>query len=933
MRPHAHAQEKVARRAAPRARGALPRETDALAVANTGRDPHAEPPRRAAVLRCDLDRPLAPLVRLGERDLDLGLEVGPGGRHARAARSRAAEQVVGLEAGARIAEDCAEEVREGAGVAESGARLARVHPLEPTRALPAVLETRPLRTDRVVALALLGIGEDLVGLVDLLEALLSFGTLVDVRVMLPREAAVCLLDLLGARVLRDAEGLVVVLVFDRHTGPPLVRRRWDDGHARRLDLRWRHMRLSRLERDLQDLIDVLDRPHFDGLEHLVRHVDEILFVLLRKDEGLDARAVRGQQLLLYTADRQHAATQRDLAGHGDVASNAASGEGRHDGRGHRHAGRRTVLRDGTRRHVDVHRVILEEPLRHAEVVLVRTDVAEGGPRRLLHHLADLPGEGEVLVLAVDDRGLDRQHVAAGLRHGDAGGRADLVLLFRQAEVEPLRSEIVVELVERDLDLLGLVLGDGARHLAADRADLTLEVADAGLPRVATDDLAKHLVVDDQPLLVGRVAVLRLLLGEPVLLQLPRHEVALGDVHLLVFRVAGETDDLHAVVKRRDDRVLDVRRRDEDDLRQIVRHLDVVVGERVVLLGVKDLEERRARVAAEVRADLVDLVEHEHGVDLPRVLHVLQDAARQRAHVGAAVPADLRLVTDAAERHADELAAHRPRDGLAQAGLADAGRSDEAQDRRAQVLRELAHGHVLDDPVLHLGQAVVILVEDLRGGLDVPVVARGLVPRERDKPVDVGADDARLGRRLRDLLEPAELLERLLPHRIRHAGLLDLVLELLELGALVVLAQLLLDRLHLLAEDVLALGLVERRLDLALDLLLQLEDLVLLRQEHAEVAQPLDDVARLEQVLALLQREIRARCDEVGEVRRVVGVLRGHRELGEDGAAVVDVALEQRLHAAQLGLTLDGVAEVLDDRFEADLEEARLLRVAGDADTL
>ena len=63
-----------------------------------------------------------------------------------------------------------------------------------------------------------------------------------------------------------------------------------------------------------------------------------------------------------------------------------------------------------------------------------------------------------------------------------------------------------------------------------------------------------------------------------------------------------------------------------------------------------------------------------------VLHGLDDAAGQRADVGAPVAADLGLVADAAERDADELAPERARDRLAERGLADAGRADEAEDR-------------------------------------------------------------------------------------------------------------------------------------------------------------------------------------------------------------------------------------------------------------
>src|SRR5690606_4902370 len=62
----------------------------------------------------------------------------------------------------------------------------------------------------IVAAALLGVLQDLVRLVHLLEALLGVLRLVAVRVVLLRERPVGLLDLVLARVARDTEGLVVV---------------------------------------------------------------------------------------------------------------------------------------------------------------------------------------------------------------------------------------------------------------------------------------------------------------------------------------------------------------------------------------------------------------------------------------------------------------------------------------------------------------------------------------------------------------------------------------------------------------------------------------------------------------------------------------------------------------------------------------------------
>ena len=104
-----------------------------------------------------------------------------------------------------------------------------------------------------------------------------------------------------------------------------------------------------------------------------------------------------------------------------------------------------------------------------------------------------------------------------------------------------------------------------------------------------------------------------------------------------------------------------------------------------------------------------------------LVDALEDAAGQRADVGAAVTADLGLVAHAAEREAHELASQRARDRAPERGLADAGRADEAQQRAARVALELAHRQVLEDALLDRAQVVVVLVEHLARVVEVEVV--------------------------------------------------------------------------------------------------------------------------------------------------------------------------------------------------------------------
>ena len=196
-------------------------------------------------------------------------------------------------------------------------------------------------------------------------------------------------------------------------------------------------------------------------------------------------------------------------------------------------------------------------------------------------------------------------------------------------------------------------------------------------RLRTPGLARVLLDDRDQRRVGELDLRGL---QPVGLDLARDQVAAGDVALLVERVAGQLDRLHPVLERAGDRVEDVRGGDEEDLGEVELEVEVVVAEGVVLGRVEHLEHRRGRVAAEVGAHLVDLVDHEDGVARAGVAQGADDRPGQGADVGAAVAADLGLVADAADRDALELAAQRLGDRAPEAGLADPGRADEAEDR-------------------------------------------------------------------------------------------------------------------------------------------------------------------------------------------------------------------------------------------------------------
>jgi hypothetical protein len=91
-----------------------------------------------------------------------------------------------------------------------------------------------------------------------------------------------------------------------------------------------------------------------------------------------------------------------------------------------------------------------------------------------------------------------------------------------------------------------------------------------------------------------------------------------------------------------------------------------------------------------------------------------------------------------------------------------------------------------------------------------------------------------------ILQLLELGERLALGLLRHLGGLDLLLHLVEIGVLVALAQLLLDRLDLLVQVVLALALLHLPLHAAADALLDLQDVDFAFEQPEQMLEALRD---------------------------------------------------------------------------------------------
>src|SRR4030095_12998657 len=223
------------------------------------------------------------------------------------------------------------------------------------------------------------------------------------------------------------------------------------------------------------------------------------------------------------------------------------------------------------------------------------------------------------------------------------------------------------------------------------------------------------------------------------------------------------------------------------------------------------------------------------------------------------------------------------------------------------------GEIFDDAFFDLLEPVMVVVEDLLGVDEILIGLRLLIPRDRQQPIEVVAHDGAFRRHRRYQPKLLELVGRLLACFLRELGLLDLVLDLVELVATFLVAQLLLDRLHLLVEKILALGLLYLPLDAGVDAFLDLQygDFTLHQAEH--LLQSLVDCRGLKDRLPVGNLDGQVRGDRVGELGIVLDLLDDADYLGRHLLVELHVALELGGGRAREGLRFDALTHRVTER--------------------
>ena len=189
-----------------------------------------------------------------------------------------------------------------------------------------------------------------------------------------------------------------------------------------------------------------------------------------------------------------------------------------------------------------------------------------------------------------------------------------------------------------------------------------------------------------------------------------------------------------------------------------------------------------------------------------------------------------------------------------------------------LMLQLPDREELQHPVLHVVQAVVVLVEDLLGAVEIDLVVGALAPRQLGDPLKVGADDLVLGGLGRGAVEAPQLALDFTPGRFAQLQLRDPLAQLVGLVAVALLAQLLANLLQLFPKQHLALPLAQLLLDLGLNVLLCVETDELPLDREQRGSHSILVVEGLEKGLLLGGGEVELEGDQIGEGTGVVDPL-------------------------------------------------------------
>ena len=193
----------------------------------------------------------------------------------------------------------------------------------------------------------------------------------------------------------------------------------------------------------------------------------------------------------------------------------------------------------------------------------------------------------------------------------------------------------------------------------------------------------------------------------------------------------------------------------------------MISERVILLRIKDLEQRRGRISLVISPKLIHLIKQHEGVFALRLTHSIHYASWHRAYIGFAVTADIRFILYTAERNSYVISSGSSCNRPCNRCFSDTWRANKTEYLPLNVGCKCVNRYSLNDSLFHLFHAVVIGIEDLLRMRNVAFYLLKSAPGKLKAGVEVSSYNCRLLRVGRHFGKSGNLFGKLISYLVRN----------------------------------------------------------------------------------------------------------------------------------------------------------------------
>ncbi len=191
-------------------------------------------------------------------------------------------------------------------------------------------------------------------------------------------------------------------------------------------------------------------------------------------------------------------------------------------------------------------------------------------------------------------------------------------------------------------------------------------------------------------------------------------------NFLSFRIARKFNHFHTIEQGTGNRFGSIGSSDEEYIGEIIRDLNIMVAETVVLLGIKHFQQGGRRITPEVIPKLINLVQQEERVVGFYLTYPLNNAAGHGADIRTAMTTDFGFITNAAQRNTDIPPSHSLCYSTGNRSFTGSGGADQTENRSPQfhvvsfIHLQFAYGKMLHDTFFYFFHSIVVTFKDLPG---------------------------------------------------------------------------------------------------------------------------------------------------------------------------------------------------------------------------